>query len=104
MKVYYVPTNGSWYSSRTCHFPCINYTITDQTVSEFVFNVSSTDMVIWRWATALESVLIYCSSQGSNLGSQGTKQVIYPLHHGSFYDVCVCNRINSDIDSKTYAL
>ena len=73
-------------------------------VSEFVFNVSSTDMVIWRWCHSLESHMIDCSSLGSFLGSLGTKRVIYPLHHGSFYDVCVCNRINSDIDSKTCAL
>ena len=45
-----------------------------------MFNVPTLAKVIWRWGHRRDELR-------SNSGHLGTRQVVYPLHHDSYYSI-----------------
>ena len=74
-------------------------------VNEFVFNIPPTAKVIWRRDHSLRVSLTDWKSLRSNSGPLGTRQVVYPLHHGSFCKIELTRKYEDcAVDKSTFTL
>ena len=67
--MWYLGTNWVHIGKAICVCVCV-----------FLFNIPPTAKVIWRWGHSLKSHPTDWRSWGSNMGSLGTRQMVYRLH------------------------